>query len=149
MNDGSVWIYFTMLLAGLAIPVMAAMTAQVGHTVGAPTAAVGVFVTAAVAATVFAQLSGGLRLDMVGGVVIPTILGGVIIAFYLLSISMLGPRIGIGTAVLLVLAGQIASSVVIDTFGLFGAPRVPFSTLRVLGIMLVVIGVMLARRPIL
>jgi len=147
MNEGSGWMYLTMLLAGLAIPVMAAMSAEVSHRVGAPTAAVGIFLTAALAATLFAHLSGGLRLNMLGSIAIPTVLGGAIIAFYLLSISILGLKVGIGTAVLLVLAGQIASSVVIDTFGLFGAPRVPVNVMRILGIILVVTGVILARRP--
>lgn len=149
MHEGSAWIYGAMLLAGVAIPVMAAMTGQAGQQVGAPTAAVAIFTTAAVVATLFAQFNGGLRFDLIGDVAIPTMIGGAIIAFYLLSISMLGPKIGLGTAILLVIGGQIASSVVIDTFGLFGALRVPYSPMRILGIALVVIGVILARRPVL
>lgn len=149
MHEGSAWIYGAMLLAGVAIPVMAAMSGQIGQQVGALTAAVAIFTTAAVFGALFAQFKGGLRFDLIGDVAIPTMIGGVIIAFYLLSISMLGPKIGLGTAILLVIGGQIASSVVIDTFGLFGALRVSLSPMRILGIALVVIGVILARRPVL
>lgn len=149
MHEGGAWIYGMMFLAGVAIPVMAAMSGQIGLQVGAPTAAVAIFTIAAVVGTLFAQFNGGLRFNLIGDVAIPTMTGGAIIAFYLLSISMLGPKIGLGTAILLVIGGQIASSVAIDTFGLFGALRVPYSPMRILGIALVVIGVILARRPVL
>ena len=148
MNGSNGWMYITMAVAGLAIPVMAAMSAGVGQKVGAPTAAVAIFGTAVLAGAFFAQMNGGLRYEALGTAITPALLGGAIIAFYLLSITMLGPRIGIGTAVLLVILGQVASAAVIDTFGLLGAPRTPVTAARVLGIALVIIGVTLARRPI-
>jgi transporter family-2 protein len=140
--------YLTMAAAGLAIPVMAALSAGIGQKVGAPTAACAIFATAALAAAVFAQINGGLKIGAAGSVLMPALLGGALIAFYLLSITLLGPRIGIGTAVLLVLVGQIVSAFVIDTFGILGAPRTAVSIPRVCGIALMVVGVVLARRPI-
>lgn len=148
MNDSGGWMHITMAAAGLAIPVMAAISADVGQKVGAPTAAVTIFATAVLAGAIFAQLNGGLRFEAVGYAILPALVGGAIIAFYLLSITILGPKIGIGTAVLLVLLGQIASAALIDTFGLLGAPCTPVTGARVLGIVLIVIGVTLARRPI-
>ncbi len=148
MSDSSGWMYLTMAAAGLAIPVMAAMSADIGQKVGVPTAACAIFATAALAGALFGHFNGGLRFQGVGHALAPALVGGAIIAFYLLSISLLGPRIGIGTAVLLVLLGQIASAAIIDSFGLLGAPRIPVTGMRVLGIALVMIGITLARRPV-
>lgn len=148
MNDNSGWMYVTMLAAGLAIPAMAATSAEIGQRVGPPTAALAIFTAAAFTSAIFAQLNGGLHIEELGNVAKPALLGGGIISFYLLSVSILGPKIGMGTAILLVLGGQIASAAIIDTFGLLGAPRVPINGMRSLGIALVVIGVMLARRPV-
>lgn len=148
MNDSSIWMYLTMALAGLAIPVMAALSAGIGQKVGAPTAACAIFATAALAAAVFAQMNGGLKIGSAAAVLAPALLAGALIAFYLLSITLLGPRIGIGTAVLLVLVGQVVSAFIIDTLGLLGAPRTAISVPRVCGIVLMIVGVVLARRPI-
>lgn len=148
MNYSNGLMYLTMVAAGLAIPAMAATSAEIGQRVGPPTAALAIFTTAAFTSAIFALLNGGLDFKELGDVAKPALLGGGIISFYLLSVSILGPKIGMGTAILLVLGGQIASAAIIDTFGLLGAPRVPINGMRSLGIALVVIGVMLARRPV-
>ncbi|HEY6985714.1 MAG TPA: DMT family transporter, partial [Rhodanobacteraceae bacterium] len=49
-------------------------------------------------------------------------LGGVIVATYVLSITFLAPRLGVGAAICFIVTGQILAAVVIDHFGLFGAP---------------------------
>ncbi|MEM8648276.1 MAG: DMT family transporter, partial [Pseudomonadota bacterium] len=80
----------------------------------------------------------------------PTILyaAGILFAVYILSITFLAPRIGVGNAVFLVLLGQLISSAIIDHFGLFGAPQVPITVKRMIGIAVMAVGVMLARRPV-
>ena len=42
-------------------------------------------------------------------------------------------------------AGQIASSAVIDYFGLFGAPHKPIDLMRAAGLVIMVIGVVIAQ----
>ena len=96
----------------------------------------------------FAALNGGLRLSALGGSPVTILIGGSIIAFYLLSITILAPQIGVGTAVFLVLLGQIVSAAAIDHFGLLGAAQTPVSGARLLGIALMIVGVVLARKPI-
>lgn len=139
--------YAVMAAAGLAIPVMAAMNADLGQKVGAPTAAVALFAAAFAIGVGFAMMNGGLRVAELGGSPVTVVIGGAIIAFYLLSITILAPKIGVGTAVLLVLLGQIVSAAVIDQYGLLGAARTPVSGVRLLGIALMIVGVVLARRP--
>ena len=66
-------------------------------------------------------------------------------AFYLLSITFLAPRFGVGNAVMLVVAGQIVSSAMIDHFGLFGAPHRPIDLMRASGLAIMVVGVVIAQ----
>ena len=74
-------------------------------------------------------------------------LGGLLCAFYILTMTWIAPKIGVGNAVLLVLLGQILTAAVIDNFGPFGSPKFPVSSTRVLGVVIMIVGVMLARRP--
>jgi transporter family-2 protein len=73
------------------------------------------------------------------------LLAGVGFAYYLLSITWVGPRFGIGNAVMFVLAGQIISSAVIDHFGLFGAPQKPIDMLRASGLVIMAAGIAIAQ----
>ena len=54
------------------------------------------------------------------------------------------PRLGGIQTVLLPMLGQIATSMLIDTFGLFGMERTPLSATRLIGALVVVAGVLLA-----
>jgi len=73
-------------------------------------------------------------------------LGGLIVASYVLAITFLAPRIGVGDAICFIVTGQIFAAVVIDHFGLFGAPVAPLSLPRVAGVLLMVAGLFLAKR---
>ena len=72
--------------------------------------------------------------------------GGLIVAFYVLSITWTAPRIGVANAVFFVLLGQIVAAGLIDQFGLFGALKSPLTSARIIGIIFMLIGVFLARR---
>ena len=72
-------------------------------------------------------------------------LGGVIVATYVLSITFLAPRLGVGNAICFIVTGQIFAAVVIDHFGLFGAAVQPFSGMRAAGVALMVAGLFLAK----
>jgi transporter family-2 protein len=71
--------------------------------------------------------------------------GGLLGAFTLLAFVLLAPRLGAATLVALAIAGQIASSLVLDQFGLLGYPVQQASPPRVLGAILLVAGVVLVR----
>ena len=72
--------------------------------------------------------------------------GGLIVSFYVLSITWTAPRIGVANAVFFVLLGQIMAAGLIDHFGLFGALKSPLTTQRIAGIVFMLIGAYLARR---
>lgn len=73
-------------------------------------------------------------------------LGGFIVATYVIAITYLAPRIGVGNAICFIVTGQIISAVIIDHFGLFGSLVHHLDWRRLLGISFMVVGLFLARR---
>jgi transporter family-2 protein len=71
---------------------------------------------------------------------------GLLVAFYVLSITWIAPKFGVGNAIMVVLIGQLISAAAIDHFGLFGARAVPISGQRALGLLAMAAGVVLAQR---
>ena len=69
------------------------------------------------------------------------LLAGVLIAFYVLSITHVAPHFGVGNAVFFVLLGQLISTAAIDHFGLFGAQVTPLTWIRAGGIAVMAAGV--------
>jgi transporter family-2 protein len=73
-------------------------------------------------------------------------LGGFIVATYVLAITFLAPRLGVGNAICFIVTGQIFAAVLIDQFGWFGAPVQALTWTRVAGVVLMVAGLFLAKR---
>lgn len=139
-----------MLAAGIGVPVLAAFNAQLGTRIGSPAAAGAVmFLIAGIVALGVALISGqGSRFALLPEQPRYLFLAGLLIAFYLLSISWVAPRFGVGNAVMFVLLGQIIAMTVIDHFALFGARPRPVDAARLAGIVLMGAGVILAQRPL-
>jgi transporter family-2 protein len=135
-----------MLTAGIGIPVLAALNAQLGQRIASPPAAAAfLFAVALLAASVAMLLTTGaapLR------AVLPQPkhlwLGGLLVAFYVLSITWVAPRFGVGNAVFCVLLGQLLSAAAIDQFGLLGAAMRDLTAARIGGIALMAVGLLLA-----
>ncbi len=68
-------------------------------------------------------------------------LAGFLVAFYVLSITFIAPKFGLGNAVFFVLLGQLISAAAIDHFGLFGANVTPLNMMRATGISVMAFGV--------
>ena len=136
-----------MLLAGVGIPVLAALNAQLGTRLGSPALAASVLFVVAFACAALVTLATGARALPAALSQPPHLyLAGTLVAFYVLSITYVAPTFGVGNAVFFVLLGQIASAALIDHFGLMGARTSPITSRRAAGIALMVVGVMLARR---
>jgi bacterial/archaeal transporter family-2 protein len=63
-----------------------------------------------------------------------------------LTITVVTPKIGATATIGLLIAGQLAMGVAIDSYGLFGVDKVPLSWPRILGVLLLVAGALLALR---
>ena len=73
-------------------------------------------------------------------------LGGLCGAFIVLAVTVSGPRIGTAATIALLIAGQLAMGAAIDRFGLFGLERIPLTSTRVVGLLLLAIGATLTLR---
>jgi transporter family-2 protein len=72
--------------------------------------------------------------------------GGFIGAFYVTTVVLLTPRLGVAATLAFSVAGQMATAVALDHFGALGVPVRTFSPGRALGAALLVLGVVLIRR---
>lgn len=136
-----------MLAAGIGIPVLAALNAQLGTRLGSPSAAATCLFVVAFATSAMALLATGpSSLSGVSAAPKHLFLAGCLVAFYVLSITWVAPKFGVGNAVFFVLLGQLISAALIDHFGLMGARISPLGLTRAAGIALMAVGVLLTQR---
>jgi transporter family-2 protein len=130
-------------LAGALIPVMAVLNGRLGRVLGeALHASVILFLVAlATAATIALLATGHLpRLSLLSNAAPIDFAGGTIVACYVISVTLLAPRFGVGNMILFVMTAQIVTSAIIDHIGLLGAAKHPVTTLRIVGLLVVSIG---------
>ncbi|GGH30621.1 transporter family-2 protein [Cribrihabitans marinus] len=132
-----------MLAAGIGIPVLAALNAALGRVIGSPTTAGAVLFLIAFLASgaLMLAFSGPQALGRLAEAPRHLFLAGLLVAFYVLTITHIAPHFGVGNAVFFVLLGQLLSAAAIDHFGLFGAQVSPLSLSRAAGIALMAAGV--------
>jgi transporter family-2 protein len=137
------------LLTGALIPLQAGTNAVFSKSVGNPLlTGLMVFIVG---------LVGMLVLLLVSKTALPTpqqltaapvvgYLGGLIVATYVVMITVLVPLIGVGPAIRLIVTGQILCAVAIDHFGFFNVAVRAVSLTRVAGLLLMVGGVCLVMK---
>ena len=137
-----------MLLTGVGIPILAALNGGLGARLGAPLAASMIlFGLAFLIATTGALLTGSAgQVRFTSDIPFQFYLGGLFVAFYVIAVTFIAPRFGVGNAIFFVLVGQLISAATIDHFGLFGSLQFPVDGKRIAGIALMIAGVYLARR---
>ena len=100
----------------------------------------------AFAATLIVTLNNGIEaLARLPGQPWHLFLAGLLVAFYVLSITFVAPAFGVGNAVFFVLLGQLVSTALIDHFGMFGAQVSTLTPLRAGGIAVMGLGVALTQ----
>ncbi|WP_077145200.1 DMT family transporter [Sphingopyxis sp. KK2] len=137
-----------MLLTGIGIPVLAALNGGLGTRLGSPMAASMIlFGLAFLIATAGALLTGSVgQVRFTSDIPAQFYFGGLFVAFYVIAVTFIAPKFGVGNAIFFVLVGQLVSAATIDHFGLFGALRSAIDMKRIAGIALMIAGVWLARR---
>ncbi|OIQ15341.1 MAG: hypothetical protein BM557_11780 [Flavobacterium sp. MedPE-SWcel] len=73
-------------------------------------------------------------------------IAGLLGAFYVTAVIVLAPKLGTTLTFSLVVAGQMAVSLVLDHYGLFGLPVKTVNWQRLLGIAFLITGVLLIRK---
>ena len=136
-----------MLAAGIGIPILAALNAALGRTIGSPAVAAPIlFVVAFASAAIVAILTNPQAFAKLAGAPKHLFFAGVLIAFYVLSLTWIAPTKGVGNAVFFVLLGQLISAAAIDHFGLFTAQTSPLNWTRAAGIALMAAGVFVTQK---
>jgi len=137
-----------MVAAGMGIPLLAALNAALGLRLGSPVAAGAILfaVAFAVALVILLVTGQGSALAKAPGQPPILFLAGGLMVFYLLSITFVAPRFGLGNAILFVLLGQLVSSAIIDATGLMGLAARPVTMTRIAGLGVMAIGVFLSQR---
>jgi transporter family-2 protein len=132
-------------LAGIAIAVQAAVNSQLAGAMAGNTMAAAFysFFTGMLLLGVIAFFRGGLSESLS---VIPSqpgwrLVGGVLGAGAIFCTVWLAPRIGLANLLVLVIAGQLLSSLAIDHFGWLGAVMRPAASIKMVGALVVLVGV--------
>ena len=137
------------LITGALIPIQAATNAAFSKSIGNPLiTGLMVFIVGLMGMILFLLLSRTslpVRQQLTSAPLY-SYLGGIIVATYVVMITILVPRIGVGTAIGLIVTGQIICAVAIDHFGLFSVAIRSISLTRSVGILLMIGGVYLVMK---
>ena len=134
--------------AGCLVGMQAPINSRLGKTVGSVQAATFSFLVGTALLLLIASfVNGGLgRLGQVRDVPWWALVGGLLGAVYV-TVALIAVRtLGASGLTAVVITGQIAISVVIDRFGLFGLARQHIDASRIVGLLLLVAGVVLVVR---
>lgn len=136
------------ILGGIAVPILASINAAYGQAIGnVYWASMTLCVVAFLTILAVAILSGApvLRIPDLSQVSWWHVLGGCFFAVYVVTITYVAPKIGVGNAIILVVVAQIFTAVTIDHFGLLGAATQTLDWKRALGVAFLIVGVALAK----
>ena len=145
----AIWAHLLFALAaGAMIPFQAGINAQLASWVGSPMRAAFVSFavgTVALLALTLAFARGWPGAEKIGDAPAWVWIGGLLGAFYVFGAIVTAPRLGAVTFIAVILAGQALASVAVDHFGWVGFDEHPLTPGRVVGILLVGVGVALVR----
>ena len=135
------------VVAGGLIALQAPINSGLGKAVGTFAAAAFSFTSGALALVAIAALSGGFdQLGELRGLAWYYLVGGALGAVYVTTALVAVRTLGGGGVTAATIAGQLATAVLIDRFGLLGLEQRPLSTGRVVGIALLAAGTFLVVR---
>jgi len=143
------WIIMLLVaLAGGATALQAPTNARLAGALASPVNAAFVSFLVGTAALGVLALTLQTRPDAAAMKALPwwTWIGGLYGAVFVVSAAWAVPRLGVAMTVILMVAGQILISVLLDHFGALGVPKQPLNLTRLLGVALVFGGVLLVRR---
>jgi transporter family-2 protein len=137
-----------MVIAGGFIALQSPINSRLGHAVGALQGAFVSFAVGTVVLFVAAALArGGLgRIGHVGDVSAIYLTGGILGAGYVTTALVSVRSLGTGGVIAATIAGELTVAVLIDQFGWFGVTQQVITPTRVLGVILLAVGVLLVVR---
>ncbi|PQM56781.1 MAG: hypothetical protein CML39_02670 [Rhodobacteraceae bacterium] len=136
-----------MLIAGLGIPVLASLNATLGKFIGSPVAAVTILLFVAFfTICLILVFTSNFPVGRIAEAPRHLFLAGLLVVFYMLSVTAIAPQFGVGNAIFFVLLGQLISAALVDHFALFGSTGSPLTLTRTLGLGLMGLGVWMTQQ---
>ena len=135
-------------IAGAFLPVQAGLNAQLGKSIESPVYATMIsFITGAFAVLIYILVS-KQHVLWAGLKTAPAYiwLAGTLGAFYVTTVILAFPRIGLALTFGLVVLGQMVIAILLDHFNILVAHQHNINIWRILGVLLIVSGVILIRR---
>lgn len=135
-------------LAGVLVGMQAPINSRLGRDLGSVQAATFSFVVGSIALAVVALLFyGGLgSFGEAGKAPAWSLVGGLLGAVYVTVAILTVRTLGVSALTATVIAGQLTAAVLIDRFGLLGIAKQPIDMQRIIGLVLLVVGVVLVVR---
>ena len=134
--------------AGALIPVMAILNARLGRSVGVALHAPIILFSVGLLFCILISLAhtnSMPNLNLFKNALTIDYLGGVIVGFYVISATLLAPKIGVANFILCAVSSQIIISVLIDHYGLLGAPIRTVNLLKLAGVFLLLLGLLITQ----
>lgn len=143
----STWVVMA-ILAGAFLPIQAGLNSRLGKVVESPAyASMFSFIVGALGLILYILLTKqSFSLEGVKSAPLSVWLGGLLGAFYVTVIILAFPKLGPGLTFGLVIAGQMIVSILLEHFNVLVAQQNSISFLKIVGVVLVVIGVMIIRK---
>ena len=138
------------LLCGAVFPVQAALNGRMAKLVGHPIWAAFLSFLTGIIALIIATQTTKIPVSQVitSAKTAPWYLwlGGLLGAYYVSTVIVIMPRLGVALTFGLIIAGQMFVSLILDHFGWLGVPVKPISWGKVAGALLLIAGVVVIRR---
>ncbi|MBM3127810.1 MAG: DMT family transporter [Chloroflexi bacterium] len=134
------------LLGGIAVGIQSPIAGAMAQRIGGTASSFIVHVSGAILSGALLFLRGGERIREWHTLPWYMLLAGVWGLILYLTINVTMPRLGATMVVVLITVGQLFVGMVIDHWGWFGVPLTPISLTRVLGGLVLLIGVFLIAR---
>lgn len=137
-----IYLIALMLLIGFVLTLHLAMNAQVGAIVKNPRMGNALFWTIGAATAIIIGLTGwdpgffGNLKSVPAWLLTAGIMGGALV----FGIAWAMPKLGAGTAFVLMIAGQVISGMIFSHYGWLGSPVEPFTLIKFLGVVLLIAG---------
>jgi bacterial/archaeal transporter family-2 protein len=142
-------LFILMALAlGAVLPMQAAINARLAKTAGNPVMAAFIsFAVGTIALIIFLLITGQFQFKFISSSSPWWIwTGGLLGTFFVAGIVVLLPRLGVMLSFSLVLAGQMFAAILFDQFGWLGVAVREISPGKIIGAVLLIIGVVLIRK---
>jgi transporter family-2 protein len=133
-------LYLLMFCGGITVAVQPSINARLARYVGVLESSCISFAVGTFAMAMVVLFVGRGSVRGIAGASWWELTGGFLGAFFVTMTIFVVPRIGTAAAMAAIIAGQLATAVLLDHFGLFGGRHIPLDSSRMFGVALLMVG---------